>query len=116
VKQADYSTGLEFWVSVADAQGGGSIVTVFGELDTATAPQLRTALATAMEADGEIVIDLRGCTFVDSSGIAALVWAAWRLKDQERKLRIQGSRERVRKILDLAGIAGHSAVLLDSTG
>ena len=110
----DFSTGLEFWVSLADRPSGGSIVTVFGELDSATAPRLRTVLAEALETDGDVEIDLRGCGFVDSSGIATLVWAAWRLKERDRKLLVLGARDRVRRILDLAGIAGHSAIVLDS--
>ena len=109
----DFSTGLEFWVSVADGQNGAAIVTVFGELDTATAPRLRAAIEPALEGERDIEIDLRGCGFVDSSGIATIVWAAWRLKERDRKLLLLGVRERVRRILDLAGIAGHSAIMLD---
>jgi anti-sigma B factor antagonist len=113
VTRTDFSTGLEFWVSVADGQDGVPVVTVFGELDTATAPRLRAVLEPAFEADADVEIDLRGCAFVDSSGIATLVWAAWRLKERDRKLLLLGVRERVRRILDLAGIAGHSAIVLD---
>ena len=109
----DTSTGLEFWVSVADRPAGGSTATVFGELDAATAPQLRGALERAIEADGDVELDLRGCAFVDSSGIAAVVWAAWQLKERDRRLLLVGARERVRGILELAGIAGHSAIVLD---
>ena len=109
----DYSTGLEFWVSIADGRDGAAVVTVFGELDTATAPRLRAVLEPALDGDSDIEIDLRGCGFVDSSGIATLVWAAWRLKERDHKLLLLGVRERVRRILDLAGIAGHSAIMLD---
>jgi anti-sigma B factor antagonist len=106
----DYSTGLEFWASLADRPGGGSIVTVFGELDVSTAPKLRATLEQALGREGDVEIDLRGCGFVDSSGIATLVWMAVRMKERDRGLVLLGARERVRRILDLAGIAGHSAV------
>ncbi len=112
MKQTDFPTGLEFWASAAPAPGNGSIVTVFGELDTATAPRLRDVFAEALEGDGDVELDMRGCGFVDSSGIATLIWAALRLKERGRTLRIQGVRHRVRKILDLAGVAGHSAIVL----
>ena len=104
------TTGLEFWVSLADRPEGGSLVTVMGELDVATAPRLRATLEQAIAAAGDVEIDLRGCGFVDSSGIATLVWCAVRLKDRDRKLILLGARERVRRILDLAGIAGHKVV------
>ena len=109
----DTSTGLEFWVSVADGKNGGSTVTVIGELDGATSPRMRAALERALEGDGDVELDLRGCTFVDSGGIAALVWASWRLKERGRRLVVIGARKRVRGILDLAGIAGHSAIVIN---
>jgi hypothetical protein len=42
-----------------------------------------------------------------------VVWAAWQLKERDRRLLLVGARERVRGILELAGIAGHSAIVLD---
>jgi anti-sigma B factor antagonist len=109
----DSSTGLEFWSSLAERPGGGSTVTVFGELDVSTAPRLRETLEKAIAHDGDVWLDLRGCGFVDSSGIATLVWGAVRMKERERRLVLVGARERVRRILDLAGIAGHSAVVVE---
>jgi anti-sigma B factor antagonist len=109
----DSSTGLDFWSSLADRPEGGSIVTVIGELDVSTAPKLRSTLEEALTHDGDVELDLRGCGFVDSSGIATLVWVAVRMKERERKLHLKGARERVRRILDLAGISGHAAVDLE---
>ena len=111
--RTDSSTGLEFWSSLAERPGGGSIVTVIGELDVSTAPRLRSSLEEALAADGDVELDMRGCGFVDSSGIATLVWLAVRMKERDRRLRIVGARERVRRILDLAGISGHTAVEID---
>jgi anti-anti-sigma factor len=113
VPSADSADGLEFWVSVAPRAAGGSAVTVFGELDAATSDRLRDALTKAIE-EGDVELDLRGCGFVDSAGIALLVWAAWRLREREHKLIIVGARPRVRNILELAGIAGHSAIVVDA--
>ena len=109
----DSSTGLEFWSSLADRPGGGSIVTVIGELDVSTAPRLRRTLEEALTHEGDVELDLRGCGFVDSSGIATLVWMAVRMKERDRRLRLLGARERVRRILDLTGISGHSAVEIE---
>jgi anti-sigma B factor antagonist len=112
VTAADSTNGLKFWVSVAPRTAGGSTVTVFGDLDASTSERVREALTAALE-DGDIELDLRGCSFVDSSGIAVLVWAAWRLREREHRLVILGARPRVRGILELAGIAGHAAVVVD---
>jgi anti-sigma B factor antagonist len=106
----DSSTGLEFWSSLADRPEGGSIVTVIGELDVSTAPRLKQTFEQALANEGDVELDLRGCGFVDSSGIATLVWAAVWMKERDRRLHLRGARERVRRILDLAGISGHAAV------
>jgi anti-sigma B factor antagonist len=105
--------GVGFAVRVAERPGGGSVATVLGELDVASAPELRSALEPALDADGEVELDMRACSFVDSIGIATLVMAARRLSDEGRTLRIRGARERVRKIFDLAGLTAHSGVVFE---
>ena len=112
---SESSTGLEFWSSLAERPGGGSTVTVIGELDVSTAPRLRATLEKALAEEGDVELDMRGCGFVDSSGIATLVWMAVRMKERDRRLRLVGARERVRRILDLAGISGHSAVEIEDS-
>ena len=94
----------DFAVHVAPAQGGGTDVAIFGELDLATVEEVEAALDEAVAAQGQVVIDLRACGFVDSRGIAALVKAALRLRDLDRDLVIQGVQERVMRTLQLAGI------------
>ena len=110
----DFSTGLEFWVSVADGQNGAAIVTVFGELDISTSVELRPVIEQALEADGDVEIDLRGCSFIDSSGIAVLAWAAWQLRGSDRRLRLRGARPRIVNIFERTGLAEHSSVVLES--
>lgn len=96
----------DFAVHVAPSPQGGTEVAVFGELDLATASAVKDALDRAIDADGQVVIDLRACGFVDSQGIAVLIKAALRLHEQGRNLRVQGVQERVMRILELAGITG----------
>jgi anti-sigma B factor antagonist len=66
-----------------------------GELDIFTAPQLKTALEQAgLERDDELVLDLRGLTFVDSSGLAGILGAHERALKEGRepvRLLIRGS-------------------------
>jgi anti-anti-sigma factor len=100
-------------VHVAPTPGGGTDVAIFGELDLATVGQVEAALKEAIEAPGRVVIDLRACGFVDSTGIGALVKAALRLDEQDRGLLIRGVKQRVIRILDLAGIATMENVAIE---
>lgn len=54
---------------------GATVVRVEGELDLATSPELETALDEA-DLAGRVVVDLSGCTFLDSSALRVLVHGA----------------------------------------
>jgi anti-anti-sigma factor len=56
---------------------GTARLELHGELDIGTAPKLDEAVDRALD-DGcrEVVLDLRGTTFLDSSGLNALIQAA----------------------------------------
>jgi anti-sigma B factor antagonist len=104
---------LEFSVSVAEGPDGGTVVTIFGELDLGSAPALRQALDQAIAHPGRVALDRRGCSFIDSTGIATVVGAARQLRDDGRALQIRGARERVRRILELAGLLSHQWIVLE---
>jgi anti-sigma B factor antagonist len=65
----------DFEVTRAGLPDGGAVLRIEGELDMATAPELEEAL---LEAGFEqrLVIDLTGCTFLDSSAVRMLVASA----------------------------------------
>jgi anti-anti-sigma factor len=61
------------------------VVTVTGELDLLTVPELREALSAAVDAGtGRIVLDLVGVSFIDSVSIAAIVNSRRRLGPRGR--------------------------------
>lgn len=88
-------------------------MTVFGDLDMASAPRLRSELERVIDDGAEVTIDLRACGFIDSSGVAILAAAAWRVKERGRVLRIRGVRDRIRRTFDLAGLSGLDAIVLE---
>lgn len=73
-------TALTIQVTVTDAC---TVLAVIGEVDAATAPQLADAVAAAIETGPtEIELDCAAMSFIDSSGIRALIDAWDRLKDR----------------------------------
>jgi anti-sigma B factor antagonist len=81
---------------------GVEAVYVTGELDLATAPRLDEALA-ALTAD-VIVVDLSGCTFLDSAGIRALVGTARMLDEADRGLRVVAGDTGILRLLEITGV------------
>ena len=57
------------------ATGGTTTLTLEGDLDPSSAPDLAAAVGEALTRDGleDLVIDVAGLAFIDSSGLSALV-------------------------------------------
>ena len=84
-------------------RGGETVVAPSGELDLASAPAVRDALAGALaDGAGAVVVDLSRVTFLDSTGLAALLNAARRLRRAGRSFAVVGARELVRDVIRLA--------------
>jgi anti-anti-sigma factor len=91
----------------------GDVLTfaVQGELDLNTAPELDEPLKKALEdaADASVLIDLSGCEFIDSTGIALIV-RAWQRVDREAggegsgRLAICCSNDQVERLLKITGV------------
>jgi anti-sigma B factor antagonist len=62
-----------FSVDLSTREGDGQVVVALrGELDIADAVSVAAALAAVAARDLEIIVDLAGLEFIDSSGVAAL--------------------------------------------
>jgi anti-anti-sigma factor len=95
------STAGDFDVRSETMPGGAHVVHVSGELDLATAPLLEEALGGA--APEQLVIDLSGCTFLDSAGIRTLVGAA-RDRGGASRLRIVTADPGIVRLLEITGV------------
>lgn len=87
------------------SEGKTPVVTVVGEIDVATAPQLRERLH-AVIARGEptVVLDLLGVTFLDSTALGVLVGALKRCRELGGELHIVVADARIMKIFDITGL------------
>ena len=99
----------DFAVHVSPSEEGMHVA-IFGEFDLATLDRVRVAVDDVMDAEGDVVIDMRACPFVDSKGIGLIAQSAIRLRNQGRRLTLRGVRERVARTLDIAGLT-QSALL-----
>jgi len=94
----------EFSVSVA-VTGETAVVTVTGELDLYTAPRFRESMAPVLlSAPPEVVMDLSGVEFIDSSGIGVMVGALKRLRAHDGRLTLTGVSTTTRRALELVGL------------
>lgn len=84
----------------------GPLVKVVGEVDLASAQQLRQAgrEAVAAAAGRRVAVDLREVTFLDSTGVGALVDIANTAAASEVHVVLRSAPERVRRILEITGL------------
>jgi anti-sigma B factor antagonist len=91
--------------------GDGTRVVVRGEVDVATAPQLRDALSALVDAGvTHIALDCRGLDFLDSSGIGVLIALRKRL-DTGGSLTLEAPPAHVRKVLELTGVTEYLTII-----
>jgi len=92
----------------------GVRLAVVGEVDLATAPQLRSAVADAVAAGSRVIdLDLEQVSFIDSTGLAGLLQAREAAAPLAVVTVVEASRN-VRRLLDLTGLATVLGVAIDA--
>jgi anti-sigma B factor antagonist len=90
------------------------VVTVAGDVDLATAEDLtrhgRDALD-RLDAGRPLVLDVAGVTFIDSSGLTALVRLRRAAAEKGSQVRLRAVPHSMRRLLELSGLA--DAFVLD---
>jgi anti-sigma B factor antagonist len=89
----------------ATERDGLAVLAVFGEVDVATAPQLRQLLVeTASSGHQRVVVDLAEVDFLDSTGLGILVSGLKRFRTLGGDLTVAAAQPRVRKVFDITGL------------
>lgn len=82
-----------------------SVVDVKGEIDVYTAPKLREKLI-ELVSDGSynVVVNLEGVDFLDSTGLGVLVGALKRVKAHDGSLGLVCTQDKILKIFKITGL------------
>lgn len=85
----------------------GGVLVVCGELDAHTSGLLAVHLDPLPAGAGEVVVDLSGVEFIDSSGLRLLVATHQQATEAGRRLVLRDPSKVVERLLDIAGLADH---------
>jgi anti-sigma B factor antagonist len=103
-------------LSTSTNEQGQVTVTVVGEVDTFTAPVLRSSLDTQLEqSPRELVIDLSGVQFLGSAGLAVLVETQKAARSRDVDLRLIATTRAVTRPLEVTGLIDLFTIA-DTTG
>ena len=98
------SVDPEFAVVEHD-EGGLLRIAVSGEVDVATAPELRERLYDAVDRSaGPVIADLLAVTFIDSTALGVLIGARERSEAKGSDLRVVLKEPRLVKIFEITGL------------
>lgn len=81
-------------------------ITLAGEIDAYTAPKLReTTFPYTEKQQANVVIDLSGVSYMDSTGLGVFVGLFKSLNANEGTLQLVGLSERLKRLFDITGLA-----------
>jgi anti-sigma B factor antagonist len=90
-------------LDVTDDPDRGLVLTLAGELDFASLPEVTGPLADVLARGSQpVALDLHGLTFLDSSGVTLLV----RIANHFAPVRTRSAAEPVRRVIEVLGLAG----------
>ena len=95
--------------------GAAAIVQIRGELDAYSAPSLEDLGANLLaEGTSEIVLDLSETSFLDSSGLRAILTLQGRVDDDRGELALGNPSEPVLRLLEITGLTEHFTIRHDA--
>ena len=84
---------------------GWTVVNVYGELDVATAPQLRELLIDLVgDGANRLVLDLDGVDFLDSTGLGTIISALKRARTHGGDIRLVCTQPRIKRLFEITGL------------
>ena len=91
-----------------EREGDATVMRLDGELDMSGTFVLEPKLdeLAAESVDGDVLFDLRGVTFIDSTGLAALIGAHERLQEAGVPTRFVRGTDDVQRVFEMAGFDG----------
>jgi len=96
---------MTFHTTSTVSETGEPTVEVSGELDLASAEDFATQVGESAGDANVVVLDLSGVTFMDSTGLAALIKIRNRLTDRGGDLRLAAASRAVERVLELTGMS-----------
>ena len=84
-----------------DLSRGRTVIIPIGEIDLSNRDHLRSVLEAT---NGEVIVDLAGLTYLDSSGIGVLVAQHRRLTANGGCLQLRDPQPAVRRVLETCGL------------
>jgi anti-sigma B factor antagonist len=92
-------------IAIETLADGTPLVSVWGEVDLATAPHLERVLTDAIRGGvGDVLVEFSRESFIDSTGLHLLIQAARRLRGEGRLLLLTTENPHTRSVIETMGL------------
>jgi anti-sigma B factor antagonist len=95
---------LDAAITTVKAGDRAYVVTVAGELDLYTTPRLVAELDAVAPDGPEVVLDLDAVTFIDSTGLGAILLCVRRLREADGGMALVCGQASTKKLLTMVGV------------
>ena len=96
---------MSFDISIERRDAETFVISVAGDLDLRTAPDLKVHSLEAVESGGrEVILDLTETTFIDSTALGAIVGGVKRLRSIDGELALVCSDRSIVRIFQITGL------------
>lgn len=96
---------MNFDLKTEQIDGETYVISLAGEVDLYTAPELKQQLLEVIEEGaGAVVVDLSDTTFIDSTTLGVLVGAVKRLRTTDGRLSLVCSDRNISKVFEITGL------------
>lgn len=96
---------IEFGVESGRLDGARALISLRGEVDIYTAPRFKEQLIALLdEGVTELVIDLSGVTFIDSTALGIMIGGVRRLHDVDGRMALVVATRPVARVLTITGL------------
>jgi anti-sigma B factor antagonist len=97
--------GAPIRIAIEALADGTPLVSVWGEVDLATAPRLARVLEESAAGDRDVHVEFSQDSFIDSTGFGVLIKIAQRLHASGRTLRVTTDNPHTRGVIEKMGLA-----------
>lgn len=84
-----------------DQNGNFAVLRVDGEVDFHCSPDLRARILETLDGEGDLILDLSGVSYIDSSGIASLVEGLQAAKAKGKQFMLANVQDAAMQVLKL---------------
>jgi anti-sigma B factor antagonist len=96
---------MELTLNVYSDIPGFTVIAVSGEIDVYTAPKLREKLISLADAGSfQLIVDMEGVEFLDSTGLGVLVGGLKRVRAQDGLIDLVCTQSRILRIFKITGL------------